>query len=238
MNMDKNERIDKVSEIFKRISEPGSYHYNQKFRYLPNWLDNTSYYYQKEATKRLPQKYYYFKRGTVIRVNFGTNLGSEFSNVHFAIVLDKKDSPKKRTLTVLPLTSKQKSDRFSLGREVFNQTVTLLRAQIKHIDSQIKIMKSRIKEANQSVQNLSQENYNQLKKSSDQLEKDLRALSKVLDIYKVYDKNSYVRVSDITTISKLRIERINKYDPSGKIRLSSQQMALISQELMKQYLNK
>lgn len=236
--MGKNERIDKASEIFKKISEPKLYHYNQKFRYLPNWLDNTSYYYQKEATKCLPQNYYYFKRGTVIRVNFGTNLGSEFSNIHFAIVLDKKDSPQKRTLTVLPLTSKQKSDRFSLGREVFNQTVTLLNTQVKHIDSQIKSMKGRIKEASQSTQSLLQADYNQFEKDYNQLEKDFHALSRVLDIYKVYDKNSYVRVSDITTISKLRIERINRYDPSGKIRLSSQQMALISQELMKLYLNK
>lgn len=222
--MGKNERIDKASEIFKNISEPKSYHYNQKFRYLPNWLDSTSYYYQKEAAKHLPKNYYYFKRGTVIRVNFGTNLGSEFSNIHFAIVLDKKDSPKKRTLTVLPLTSKQKSNRFSLGHEVFSQTVTLLDAQARH-------MQDRLKKASQSIQSLSQKDY-------DQLEKDLSALSKVIDIYKVYDKNSYVRVSDITTISKLRIERINKYDPSGKIRLSSQQMALISQELMNLYLNK
>lgn len=125
--MSKNERIDKASEIFKKISEPKSYHYNQKFRYLPNWLDNTSYFYQKEATKHLPQNYYYFKRGTVIRVNFGTNLGSEFSNIHFAIVLDKKDNSKKKTLTVLPLTSKQKKGRFSLGKEVFNQTTYLIR---------------------------------------------------------------------------------------------------------------
>lgn len=70
------------------------------------------------------------------------------------------------------------------------------------------------------------------------LQNDFNDLQKVVNTFKAYDKNSYVRVSDITTISKLRIERINKYDPSGKIRLSSQQMALISRELLKLYLNK
>lgn len=224
--MDKNDRIDKSANIFKNISEPEVYHYSQKFKYLPNWLDNTSYYYQKEAQDKLPKNYYYFKRGTIIRVNFGTNLGSEFSNIHFAIVLDKKDSPKKKTLTVLPLTSKQRSNRFSLGHEVFSQTVELLKLQINE-------MKSRVNKARLLIKKhkLSDEKYANLND-------DLDKLIKVVKTYNAYDKNSYVRLSDITTISKLRVERLNKYDPSGRIRLSSQQMSLISHELMKLYLSK
>lgn len=225
--MDKNERIDKSANIFKSISEPDVHHYDQKFKYLPNWLDNTSYFYQKEANSNLPRRYYYYRRGTVIRVNFGTNLGSEFSNIHFAIVLDKKDSPNKKTLTVLPLTSKQSSNRFSLGREVFSQTITILNAQMEELGN-------RLGRASNSIDKgikLSDEEYNNL-------QADYFALRRVIDVFKTYDKNSYVRVSDITTISKLRIERINKYDPTGKIRLSSQQMALISKELLKLYLNK
>lgn len=223
--MNKNDRIDKSANIFKTISEPDVHHFDQKFKFLPNWLDNTSYYYQKEANKKLPRRYYYYRRGTIIRVNFGTNLGSEFSNIHFAIVLDKKDSPNKKTLTVLPLTSKQNSDRFSLGHEVFSQTVGLLNVQID-------LLRKRLGEAQQSLKNkqLTDEEY-------EKLQKDFNDLMRVLDTYNAYDKNSYVRLSDITTISKLRIERLNKYDPSGRIRLSSQQMALISHELMKLYLN-
>ncbi|HJA27884.1 MAG TPA: hypothetical protein H9720_06105 [Candidatus Limosilactobacillus intestinigallinarum] len=47
--MDKNERIDRSASIFKSISEPEVHHFNQKFRFLPNWLDNTSYYYKKRG---------------------------------------------------------------------------------------------------------------------------------------------------------------------------------------------
>ncbi|HJA27883.1 MAG TPA: type II toxin-antitoxin system PemK/MazF family toxin [Candidatus Limosilactobacillus intestinigallinarum] len=181
---------------------------------------------KKEADNHLPRRYYYYRRGTVIRVNFGTNLGSEFSNIHFAIVLDKRDSPNKKTLTVLPLTSKQRSNRFSLGHEVFSQTVGLLKVQMN-------LLKKRIEEAEQALKNgtLTDKEYKDLRK-------DFNDLMRVLDTYKAYDKNSYVRLSDITTISKLRIERINKYDPSGRIRLSSQQMALISHKLMQLFLNK
>lgn len=225
--MNKDQRIDKSAKIFKSICNPSSHHFNQKFKYLPNWLDNTSFYYQKEAKQQLPNRYYYYKRGTVIRVNFGTNLGSEFSNIHFAIVLDKKDSPNKRTLTVLPLTSKQSSNRFSLGKEVFNQTVTILNGQMEALGD-------RLEKANSTLNQGSALSSSEFEK----LKNDFQDLKKVVNIFSSYNKNSYVRVSDITTISKLRIERINKYDPSGKIRLSSQQMALISQELLKLYLNK
>ena len=70
-----------------------------------------------------------------------------------------------------------------------------------------------------------------------EIDKDISDLNKVVDLYSRYNKNSFVRLSDITTISKLRIERLNKFDPSGKIRLSDQQMALISHELLKLYLS-
>lgn len=224
--MDKNERIDEACNRFKNISSPKSYHYQQKFRFLPSWLDNTSYYYQKEANKKFPQRYFYFKRGAIIRVNFGVNMGSEFSNIHFAIVLDKNDSPKKRTLTVLPLTSKQRSDRFSLGGEVFNQTVALLLIQLASLKKRLdKIRKEKEKDSN-------------YKYDFTEIDKDMANLSKVIKLYMRYNKNSYVRLNDITTISKLRIERLNEFDPSGKIRLSNQQMALISHKLMKLYLSK
>lgn len=68
-------------------------------------------------------------------------------------------------------------------------------------------------------------------------QKEIDQLEKVVSIYQKYNKNSYVRLSDITTISKLRIERINKFDPSGKIRLTSEQMKGISNQLMKLYIS-
>lgn len=66
---------------------------------------------------------------------------------------------------------------------------------------------------------------------------DLNELKKVVDVYMDYNKESYVRLSDITTISKFRIKRINKFDPSGKIKLSEQQMSAISNQLMKLYIS-
>ncbi|KRL62760.1 hypothetical protein FC23_GL001231 [Lactobacillus psittaci DSM 15354] len=192
-----------------------------KFKKLPYWLNFVSKQYIFEKDKKLPTHYYHFKRGTVIRVNFGINPGSEFSFTHFAIVLDKNDSSRKNTLTVLPLTSKPGINRYCLGKDIFNQTVTLLNSQIKKINDQI----PRIQQEN-------------LKQEAEILAEDINQISKVAYIYQDFNKSSYVRLTDITTISKLRITKINKFDPSGKIKLTEKQMKDLSLEIAKLYLDK
>lgn len=213
LSKSKEESLTKSHRRFKKVSEPDK----GKFSRLPTWLNNVSYRYEKEFTNQFPNKYYHYERGTIIRVDFGVNMGSEFSLVHFAIVLDKKDNARKKTLTVLPLTSKQKKGRYSLGKEIFNQTTTLLELQMDKLAKKI---------SQASPSELTQE-----------LRDDLNELKKVVDVYMDYNKESYVRLSDITTISKFRIKRINKFDPSGKIKLSEQQMSAISNQLMKLYIS-
>ncbi|APX71256.1 hypothetical protein M5C72_10855 [Companilactobacillus allii] len=231
-------------------------------------------------------------------------MGSEFSFLHFAIVLDKKDNSKKRTLTVIPLTSKQKSGRFPLGKEIFNQTITIINSRIeenedKHRRIQQNINKitneiadlvndfldaiienncdykeelkqfkisddeedrfetnNLLKELtkyveknnhleysdellpkfNEQLELMANESKN-LSKDASQLNKETLDLQKVIDIYQGYNKNSYVRLTDVTTISKFRIKRLNRFDSSGKIQLSSEQMKVISDELMKLYIS-
>lgn len=124
-----NEALDKTTERFKElIIQP-----SKKFIKLPFWLDYVSYLFEKENQKDLPKNYYHFDRGAVIRVNFGVNPGSEFSFTHFAIVLEKHDNSRKSTLTVLPLTSKKGKNRYSLGKDLFNQTVAILTLQIDNV---------------------------------------------------------------------------------------------------------
>lgn len=220
--------LSKADKRFKKVSVPDE----GKFNRLPKWLDDVSYRYEKEFDHEFPKHYYHYKRGTVILVDFGVNMGSEFSFTHFAIVLDKKDNARKKTLTVLPLTSKQKKGRFSLGKEVFNQTVFLIN------QSGIREVK-RTKKLNDRLKNCpkNSEEYREIQAAIDASKKDRQKLFKVAEIYANFNKNSFVRLSDITTVSKFRIKRINKFDPSGKIRLSGQQMAAISNELMKLYIS-
>lgn len=231
----KKKLLAKANERFSLVSEPDT----GKFSYLPGWLDHVSYRYEKEFKNEFPRRYYHYDRGTVIRVDFGVNMGSEFSFVHFAIVLDKKDNSRKKTLTVLPLTSKQKKGRFSLGKEIFNQTLVLLQERyIENYKRLVSLMKqySELQKKDPNSCNFDHD-IKETKNKLLEFKSDLAELNKVLDIYKDYNKDSFVRLSDVTTISKFRIRRINKFDPSGKIKLSEQQMAEISDELMKLYIS-
>lgn len=267
-NSNKEKLIKRSSCRFLEISKSGEW----KFDILPNWLDNVSYWFDKENKSSLPARYYHYDRGTVIRVDFGVNMGSEFCGLHFAIVLDKKDNNRKKTLTVVPLTSKNKSGRFSLGKEIFNQTTNILNQRIRELQEQTNNLFAKTKKLFLSgVNDVSKKNalnkelnhcFDEGKYFKDDVEKliydgnydtheikqllqetltnqkEVKNLNKVINVYSRYNKNTYVRLSDITTISKLRIRKINKYDPSGKIKLTNQQMASISDKLMALYVSK
>lgn len=265
INFKKEKLVQRSSKKFLEVSKNEAW----KFQLLPNWLDNVSYWYTREDKETLPSRYYHYDRGTIIRVDFGVNMGSEFCGLHFAIVLDKRDNNHKKTLTVVPLTSKNKSGRFYLGKEIFNQTTNILNQQsielkqktdhilqelkdiiLNGIDNNkkdtvkkefIKFDKGIVTDTLNNIIISGKYNQNEVKQLKDEVynnNKEIDSLSKVISIYSRYNKDTYVRLSDITTISKLRIRRINKYDPSGRIKLNSQQMALISDKLMDLYINK
>lgn len=193
----KNDVFDRAINNFKYVSSKRAYHYEQKFRYLPFWLSESSYIFKKEANNQLNKPYPYFKRGAVIRVNFGVNEGSEFSNIHFAVVL--------REQTWLDDNG------------------------IIHVkdNKEFKVQNDKTDKQHDSFMAI-----------QNKFTKEFFKLQKVTDMYQKYNKNSFVRLTDITTISKLRIHKINNYDPSGNICLTSQQMKAISDELMKLYISK
>lgn len=295
--MDKNEHIENASKKFKQVCTPNKYHYQQKFKSLPFWLEESSHYFSLEANKKIVNHYYYYSRGSIISVNFGVNEGSEFSNLHFAVVLNKKDSPQNRTLTVIPLTSKKKPGLFSLGTEIFNQTSVLILGHLNKVKKKIEMLEKHLEEITIMRQNLLDDNkkfeddlavlraeiekvlndsedsnskqvsslsnlYNaviqksleansleqgakkleekkqQLAKEIDECQVQEKQLAKVVSVYKKYNKNTFARIEDITTISKLRIRKINQFDPSGDIKLSSDQMTAISDKLMQLYVSK
>ncbi len=121
-----------------------------KFFKLVNWLEKESILFKKESDGKVSNKPN-FKRGEIIKVDFGINLGSELSNTHFAIVLNNDDNNNVDNLTVIPLTSKPGYKRFYLGdifkpfgKQKYNKDTYALITQITTI-SKTKIFKDNIK---------------------------------------------------------------------------------------------
>lgn len=56
-----------------------------------------------------------YSRGSIVKVRFGVNIGSEFSGEHFAIVVSKGDTAYNPVLHVIPISSKKHKRCVDLG---------------------------------------------------------------------------------------------------------------------------
>lgn len=64
-------------------------------------------------------------------------------------------------------------------------------------------------------------------------QKEHEQLLKIATVYKRFSKDSYICISDIHTISKERLLKINRFDPSGEIRVSNETMDTIDYHIIK-----
>ena len=46
-----------------------------------------------------------YKRGEIVKVHLGFNVGSEEGGLHYAVVLDKNNAKSSPVITIIPLTS-------------------------------------------------------------------------------------------------------------------------------------
>lgn len=76
-------------------------------------------------------KYKRYKRGDVIKANFGHRIGREHGGLHYAIVLDTNNALQSNLLTVVPLSSikdntnlsKLGKDRIYIGNEIYKSLI-------------------------------------------------------------------------------------------------------------------
>lgn len=202
------------------------------------------------------QFYYKYKRGTIIFVDFGIGIGSEFSLPHFAIVLDNKDNPKKGVLTVVPLSSKPKKTYVNLGEDLINNLMnsTLnyfnmmndLILHINEIDSMIDYSRKEdqyFELPTKDFEELMVDFKNRHDPSSEVIQLSLlhswikeeeKWINNIVDKYSKFDKNTFANVGNITTISKLRILKpLNPADPIGRTVISEESLQKIEREILK-----
>lgn len=109
--------LDDSNNRFKSIINDNLNPKKEKFKNLGSNINYLSKLFKKEIDKNKGQsiKYAKYKYGTIVMVNFNLNVGDELCGNHFAIVLTNADSPYSSMLTILPLSSKNKPNRMSLG---------------------------------------------------------------------------------------------------------------------------
>ncbi|HFS8496044.1 TPA: MazF family toxin-antitoxin system [Streptococcus pyogenes] len=209
------------------------------------------------------QKYQRYKRGTIVFIHFGVNIGNEFSDSHFGIMLNKKDHPNNGKLTILPLTSKNSKESLSINKEIFTsimddaektvqtvQNVLNLTTEVERIHHSLPVPPAffQIKKENK-YHDIWMKYYNRHDPKGIHvpvanitvrkwIQSDLDKINFLKKRYANYDKVSYAKLDSITSVSKLKIAKpINDLDPVGKITLSKEIMDNIDKALARQLLS-
>lgn len=111
-------KLTNANKNFKLVLSSG----DPKFNKIDHWLEKESNLYITELNNK-KKRYPKLKRGTIVKVDFGVNPGSELCHTHFAIVISKDDNYSKESIIVLPLTSKPGVGRLPLNNLIKDEII-------------------------------------------------------------------------------------------------------------------
>lgn len=77
-----------------------------------DWINKWSNYIIKETTFKC-EYMPYFKRGDIVYVEFGFNIGVEYGGIHYAVVIENNNNKKNGSIIVVPLTSYDETKKIS-----------------------------------------------------------------------------------------------------------------------------
>lgn len=113
-----------------------------------------------------PTKNISYKRGNIVKVDFGFNIGAEYGGLHYGVVLDNDNAHNSPVVTVIPLTS-VKSDKephfnsVELGNEIYRSlkikydTISkTLREEQEEIKNELTLFQALVDLATQTTEEL------------------------------------------------------------------------------------
>lgn len=117
--------IKRLNTLLESYINGNNSKYLKKANLISYWIEDYARMIGFEEAFK-PTKNIAYKRGDVLKVNFGFNIGAEYGGLHYAIVIDVFSAHNSPVITVIPLTSlKPKkithSNSVNLGEEIFNK---------------------------------------------------------------------------------------------------------------------
>ena len=227
---EKNNLEEKIMPRFKNmINNP----YNNKIEQLEKWLDKetnlleteNNFFKEKKSNINLQKKYFRFDRGIITKVDFGVNIGSELSNPHFVIVLEKNDSIKNGNLLVVPLSSKSGKYHYPLANLIGDN----LQKKTEEIQDKLLSSLNTLLEKSEFEPQKYKEEIRNIKSGIEQCKN-------LISDYSKYSNNSYACLNQIRTIAKERIYKpTNKFDLIGRVKCSKLLLEEIDFQILKIY---
>lgn len=227
---EKSEAVAHKDSALKRLDVSFNKHIElqeyKKSNILAYWIKDFSNYHDNESTFDTT-KLKTFKRGDIIKVNLGFNVGNELGGLHYCVVINKNDNPYSGTLNVIPLSSIKED-------KVYNDTTC-----IELGDELFLLLFDKYDKENQKLNEqltefniLNSENSNSEKRLIDMgtLLKKVDYLRKIQEEISRMKHGSIAYVHQITTISKQRIFRTPIL---AGIKLSNESMDLLDEKIKK-----
>lgn len=228
-------KLNKTLEYFINDPSSNASKHLKKADLISYWLENYSDYLASEEVFD-SKKLIAYKRGDIIKVNFGFNVGSEHGGLHYAVVLDNNNKQSSPVVTVVPLSSGTEQDAYE--RDVYLGNELYRKMQYKHKVLSTSALE-KLAQCTELISALTQSTSEDKDKLLDRIHQQQQEAKADIEILKKYKKEidrmkqgSIAMMEQITTISKMRI-----YVPRQSsdilygISFSASEMELINRQL-------
>ena len=186
-----------------------------------------------------PTKNIAYKRGNIVKLNFGFNIGSEYGGLHYGIVVDNKNDHNSPVLTVIPLTSVKESkathhQNIDLGNEIYRSlklkydTISkALKDEQKEIQEAIKVFSYLTAMAEGILKNSDNlENADEKRAALDEASKCLTATDKIKEIWEAKESHNQEQQEylekigqEISRMKEGSIALVNQITTVSKLRI-------------------
>lgn len=220
--------IRKLNNLLESFLSSGDEDDLKESNLLSYWIETYCRFLIKERTF-VPFKNKKYCRGEIIQADLGFRIGNEEGGLHYGIVIDKDNAQSSGIVTIIPLSSKKpgtKPNKYTidLGSEIYDKLYA------KYMDK----FSNSLTSFNSELDESSGE-----KKIVLSIEFDTTEADKIMDELNLIKKGTIALVSQITTISKIRISKpLKTSDPFSGIKLSDESLSLIDKKICELYLGK
>ncbi len=184
-----------------------------------------------------------YKRGEIVKIHLGFNVGSEDGGLHYAVVVDKSNSINSPVITVVPLTSVKPHTNI---KRLHRGSVFLGNELFIHLSSKISALDRRIEEDIAEIQKAVPDFKTALLSSDNELRPTLERFERFQKEHELLQRTrkevsrmktgSIALVNQIRTISKIRIyDPKTNYDVLSGVKLSNEKLDLIDNEIISLY---
>lgn len=135
-------KLNALLEGYIASNEPAFF---KKTDLLSYWLEQYTKYIQQEHDFD-PKRLKSYKRGDIVKLNFGFNVGSEYGGLHYAVVINNDNPHSSPVLTVVPLTSLKTAEDQIHPDDVFlgNEIYKALKIKYDTLEQSLEIEKNNI----------------------------------------------------------------------------------------------